>query len=120
VSDGLKQRILGGAATCTAPNHWPNYDPTDPRIVPVFVVPYGSFQGSGNQSFPIQDFAFFYVTGWGGQGNNGDPCTGDDSAPNGDIVGHFIKYIEPVNSGGDSGTPCDPNSLSGCVAVMTR
>jgi hypothetical protein len=122
VADGMNQRILGGASTCTAPNNWPNYAPSDPRIVPVFIVPYGSFSGSGNQSFPIQDFAFFYVTGWGGSGSHADPCVGhgDDSAPNGDLLGHFIKYTEPVNTGGDSGVPCDLTSLSGCVAVMTR
>jgi hypothetical protein len=128
VSAGMNHRILGSEkpASCSAPNRWPNYDPGDPRIIPVFVVPYGSFQGSGNQSFPIQDFAFFYITGWTGQGNGFDnPCqgNGDDPVPNndaGNIVGHFIKYVEPVNNGGDSGTPCDLTSVSGCVAVMTR
>jgi hypothetical protein len=128
VSAGMNHRILGSekASVCTAPNHWPNYDPSDPRIIPVFIVPYGSFQGSGNQAFPVQDFAFFYITGWTGQGNGFDnPCQGhgDDPVPGNDaglIVGHFIKYIEPVNNGGDSGTPCDLSSLSGCVAVMTK
>jgi Flp pilus assembly protein TadG len=128
VSAGMNHRILGNekAKVCTAPNHWPNYGPSDPRIIPVFVVPYGSFQGSGNQAFPIQDFAFFYITGWTGQGNGFDnPCQGqgDDPVPGNDagaIVGHFIKYVEPVNNGGDSGTPCDLSSLSGCVAVMTK
>jgi hypothetical protein len=127
-SAGMNNRILGNekASSCTAPNHWPNYDPADPRIIPVFVVPYGSFQGSGNQAFPIQDFAFFYITGWTGQGNGFDnPCQGhgDDPVPGNDagtIVGHFIKYVEPVNNGPDSGTPCDLNSVSGCVAVMTK
>jgi hypothetical protein len=122
VADGLNQRIDKGT-TCTAPNHWPNYAPGDPRIVPVVVVPYGSFAGSGNASFPIQDFAFFYVTGWSGSGSHADPCAGQgDEIPanNGDLYGHFIKYIEPNDNGGSSGTPCDLSSLSGCVAVMTR
>jgi Putative Flp pilus-assembly TadE/G-like len=128
ISAGMNHRILGSekADSCTQPNHWPNYDPGDPRIIPVFVVPYGSFQGSGNQAFPIQDFAFFYITGWTGQGSGFDnPCQGhgDDPVPGNDagtIVGHFIKYVESVNNGEDSGTPCDLSSLSGCVAVMTR
>jgi Putative Flp pilus-assembly TadE/G-like len=128
VSAGMNHRILGNekAKVCTAPNHWPNYDPGDPRIIPVFVVPYGSFKGSGNEAFPVQDFAFFYITGWTGQGNGFDnPCQGqgDDPVPGNDagvIVGHFIKYVESVNNGGDSGTPCDLSSLSGCVAVMTK
>lgn len=123
VADGINQRVNGGSATCTSPNHWPNYDPSDPRIVPVFVVPYGSFGGSGNTSFPVQDFAFFYVTGWSGSGGHADPCANQgDEIPsnNGDLYGHFIKYTEPVNTSGDSGTPCDLSSLSGCVAVMTK
>jgi Putative Flp pilus-assembly TadE/G-like len=130
VSAGMNERILGDAKarSCTAPNHWPNYDPGDPRIVPVFVVPYGSFQGSGNDSFAVQDFAYFYVTGWTGQGNGFDnPCqgNGDDPVPGndaGDIVGYFIKYVETPNNGGGGDTPCDLSggSISGCVAVMTR
>jgi hypothetical protein len=124
----MNHRILGNekASACTAPNHWPNYDPSDPRILPVFIVPYGSFQGSGNQAFPVQDFAYFYITGGTGQGNGfANPCqgNGDDPVPGNDsgvIVGHFIKYIDPVNNGGDNGSPCDLNSISGCVAVMTR
>jgi putative Flp pilus-assembly TadE/G-like protein len=128
VSAGMNHRILGSEkpSVCSAPNHWPSYDPGDRRIIPVFVVPYGSFQGSGNQAFPVQDFAFFYITGWTGQGNGFDnPCQGhgDDPVPGNDagaIVGHFIKYVEPVNDGGAGATPCDLSSLSGCVAVMTR
>jgi hypothetical protein len=128
VSAGMNHRILGSekASVCSAPNRWPGYEPGDPRIIPVFVVPYGSFKGSGNEAFPIQDFAFFYITGWTGQGNGFDnPCQGhgDDPVPGNDagaIVGHFIKYVDAVNDGADSGAPCDMSSLSGCVAVMTR
>jgi hypothetical protein len=129
VSAGMNHRVLGSekATACTAPNHWPDYAPGDPRIMPVFVVPYGSFQGSGNQAFPIQDFASFYITGWTGQGNGFDnPCQGhgDDPVPGNDagvIVGHFIKYIQPVNDGGAGDTPCDlSGSISACGAVMTR
>jgi hypothetical protein len=129
VSAGMNHRILGSekATICSAPNHWPDYAPTDPRIVPVFVVPYGSFQGQGNQSFPIQDFAYFYTTGWTGQGNGFDnPCQGhgDDPVPGNDaglIVGHFIKYVQTLDDGGAGSSPCDlSGSISGCAAVMTK
>jgi hypothetical protein len=128
VSAGMNLRILGAAnaSTCSAPNHWPDYDPGDPRIIPVFLVPFGSFSGSGNASFPVQDFAYFYITGWTGQGNGFDnPCqgNGDDPVPGNDaglIVGHFIKYINALNTGGAGDEACDLTSISGCVAVMTR
>ena len=128
VSAGMNQRLLGNEkpAACTAPNHWPNYAPNDPRIIPVFLVPFGSFTGSGNDSFPVSDFAFFYITGWTGQGNGfANPCqgNGDDPVPGDDaglIVGHFIKHVDTVNVGGAGTTPCDLTTLSGCVAVMTR
>ncbi|MEP6954057.1 MAG: pilus assembly protein TadG-related protein [Solirubrobacteraceae bacterium] len=128
VAAGMNHRVLGAEkpSSCTASNHWPDYAPGDKRILPLFVVPYGSFQSSGNQTFPIQDFAYFYVTGWTGQGGGFDnPCqgNGDDPATDaGAIVGHFIKYVETPNTGNAGDTPCDlsGNSISGCVAVMTK
>ena len=128
VAAGMNHRVLGSEkpSSCTAPNHWPNYTPGDPRILPLFVVPFGSFQGSGNQTFPIQDFAFFYVTGWTGQGGGfANPCQGQGDDPASDagaIVGHFIKYVETPNTGNAGDTSCDlsGSSISGCVAVMTK
>jgi hypothetical protein len=135
VTQGMEARILCGGDLqncnnpgCTAPNHWrdnypalPTLDPSDPRIVPVFLVPFGSFNGSGNAIVPVQDFATFYVTGWGGSGNNnGDPCPNADPAslPAGYISGHFIKYVDTINTGGGT-TVCDPTSFGACVAVLT-
>jgi len=138
VPAGLNLRILGDEkpATCTNPNRWPDaagdgqpdYQPGDPRIVPVFLVPFGSFTGSGSGTVPVQEFAFFYVTGWTGQGGGfSNPCqgNGDDPVPGNDaafIVGHFIKYVQNPNDGGFGEQPCDldTNSLGGCVAVMTK
>jgi hypothetical protein len=130
VSSGMNLRILGDekAHSCTAPNHWssfPALDPGDPRILEVFVTPFGAFGGSGSTTVPVTDFATFYVTGWTGQGNGFDnPCEGqgDDAVPNGDsgyIVGHFIKYISPNLDGGGTAA-CDPLGLGSCVAVMTQ
>jgi hypothetical protein len=130
VPAGMNLRILGDeqAAVCTAPNNWaqfPNLPRDDPRIIEVFLTPFGSFSGSGSTTVPVTDFATFYVTGWTAQGQGfANPCqgNGDDPVPNGDagyIVGHFIKYIQ--NTGAGSGTtPCDPDAFGSCVAAMTR
>jgi hypothetical protein len=130
VPAGMNQRILGSdkPASCTAPNHWsqfPNLNPQDPRIIQVFLTPYGAFSGNGSTTVPVTDFATFYVTGWTGQGQGfNNPCqgNGDDPVPNNDagyIVGHFIKYIQTLSTGSGS-QACDPNAFGACVAVMSR
>jgi hypothetical protein len=130
MTQGIQDRILcGGQACqgnpgCTAPNHWsqfPNLPAGDPRIVPVFLTPFGTFSQSGNEVVPVTDFAEFYVTGWGGNGNgNNDPCPGADAAPTGDIAGHFIKYVQSINNGSTGSQLCDPTAFAPCVAVMTQ
>jgi Flp pilus assembly protein TadG len=135
VASGLNERILGSSkpTSCTSPNHWqsftftdgiPNVSPSDPRAIDLFVTPYGSFGGSGASSqFPIADFATFYVTGWQDNGNGfSNPCQGqgDDPAAGGTIVGHFIKYINTLDTNDGGGDPCAVASLDSCVAVLTR
>jgi hypothetical protein len=124
VGAGMNQRILGTdkPTTCTSPNHWsdyPNLSQSDPRIVSVFLTPFGTFQGSGSGTVPVQDFGTFYVTGWSGSGNGfNNPCP-DPVPASGFITGHFIKFVKSIGSG--SGTqPCDLTSFGACVAVMTR
>ncbi len=130
VPAGLNLRILGNEkpSSCTAPNNWsqfPSLPQNDPRIIEVFLTPFGSFDGSGSTTVPVTDFATFYVTGWTGQGQGfNNPCqgNGDDPVPNNDpgvIVGHFIKYIQATGTGSGT-TPCDPNAFGSCIAVMTR
>ena len=118
VEQGLRDRILGGAAQCTSPNNWasfPDLPPGDPRIVPVFITPFGTFTGSGNDVVPVKNFGAFYVTGW-----FSSPCSGDDPVPDrGYIVGRFIKYAFSLNSGGGSGELCDFDAFGSCIAVMT-
>ena len=114
VEHGMKDRILGGSNSCTAPINWPNYDSDDPRIVPLIITPFGTFSGSGNDIVPVIDFAAFYVVGW-----NSDPCPGAHAVPKGYIAGHFIKYAEP-NPNGAGKNVCDPDLISPCVPVMTR
>jgi hypothetical protein len=126
VNQGLLIRTQDGSNTCVHPNNWssfPNFPDGDPRIVPVFLVPFGAFGGSGsNNVIPVTGFATFYVTGWsqGNGGQQGDPCPGADAVNGGgEITGHFIKYVDSVNTGG-GGPACDFNSLGTCVAVLTE
>jgi hypothetical protein len=131
VPAGLNKRILGTEkpASCTAPNNWsqfPNLSHGDPRIVHVFLTPYGSFSGNGSSTVPVSEFATFYVTGWTSQGSGfANPCQGrgDDPVPGNDagyIVGHFIKYIDVLNDGSSGSQPCDLSSFGMCVAVLTQ
>ena len=84
---GLNERILGTDKpnSCTSPNHWPQLSsPGDPRVVQLFVTPFGSFDGNGTTTVPVTRFAAFYITGWTGQGSGfNNPCqgNGDDPAP---------------------------------------
>jgi hypothetical protein len=135
VYQGMLQRIHGGVNSCVNPINWKDVNgdglvtipddipPADPRIIPVFVTPFGSFGGSGNAVVPITNFATFYVTGFSKNGGGqGDPCPGADPVPvkqGGWIVGHFIKYVEAINTGG-GGSSCDFTSFGTCVAVLTQ
>ena len=135
VYQGMLDRTQGGTNTCINPINWrdvngdglvtiPEDIPAgDTRIIPVFVTPFGSFGGSGNAVIPITNFATFYVTGFSKNGGGqGDPCPGADPVPTksgGWIVGHFIKYVDTINSGG-GGATCDFTSFGTCVAVLTQ
>ena len=101
----------------------PTYPFNDPRIVYVFMVPFGSFRGSGNTILPIVSFGIFYVRGWGGNGGgNDDPCTGAGNVPNvpaGDLAGNFITHV--ADSATAFGTEaCVVGSFNPCVTVMTK
>jgi hypothetical protein len=125
VSDGFNLAILGDdkASTCTHPNLYATnfgaWDPGDPRIIQLLLTPFGSFSGTGNGTVPVTGFATFYVTGWRGNADK-NPCqgAGDDTAPKGGVVGHFIKYVQ--TSGTPSPSACDDQALSTCLAVLTR
>jgi hypothetical protein len=143
VSDGMLCRIYGvcysGSPVCSkAPIHWvdsngdgkitipEDISPSDPRIMSVFVTPFGAFSGSGANVVPISNFASFYVTGFSKNGGGqGDPCNGPpapDPVPSktgGYVVGHFIKYVETIGGGGN-GDPCDFTSFGTCVVVLTK
>jgi hypothetical protein len=140
VGKGLNARILcpkadwGLAAcsspfkptTCTHPNNWSQFDTglpaNDPRIVQLFITRYGAFSGTGGFTVPVTRFATFYVTGWNGSGGGfPNPCqgNGDDSAADGEIVGHVIKYIDTLGSTTET-TLCNLSDATPCVPVMTQ
>jgi hypothetical protein len=124
VTQGMEDRLMPGGVC--APNNWasfPNFSPGDPRLIPVILTPFGSFGGSGNDIIPVTGFSEFYVTGWAKNSGSSNPqpdCPGDDKPPGkGYIVGHFVKYVDSLNTGGGT-TTCDFNAFGNCVAVLTR
>jgi Flp pilus assembly protein TadG len=134
LNHGLNQRIYGSnnppASACNPGGYggvlWIRNEgfnqikfPDDKRMLALFVVPLGSFQGTGNEVVPVIDFGFFYVTGY-----SGDPCAGVD--PNDDpvtsgasVVGHFIKFF-PIDDHHTSDDNCNLNTITPCVGVLTR
>ena len=96
---------------------FPDFDKDDPRIVPVFLTPFGTFQSTGQENVPVTGFAVFYVTGWDGSRLT---CPTDDPAPSKSIVGHYIKYVQAINDGSAGEELCDIEELGSCVAVLTR
>ena len=68
---GMNLRVHGdeNPSSCVSPNDWssfPDFERDDPRIVPVFITPFGTFQSTGQENVPVTGFATFYVTGWDG------------------------------------------------------
>lgn len=129
IGKGLNLRILRDTKPKSCPaawaNHWssfPTFSADDKRLVYVLLTDYNSFTGNGNEGFPVRRFAAFYITGW--QGNSGfdNPCQGkgDDNAAVGEVVGHFISYVQQVNDGGAGDELCDLSALNLCVPVLTR
>jgi hypothetical protein len=120
------------------PNRWaaPNtvaelvkQSPPDPRIITTIITDNGALS-NGTTKVPVRSFATFYVTGWAG-----DPCLGQsngtsnglaytkDDKPEGEnsgvLLGHFIKYVDTIGKETGSGR-CEAQSISRCVAVLTR
>jgi hypothetical protein len=96
----------------------PSLPKDDSRIIQLFIEPYAS---NGAKSAPIQDFATFYATGWDGdECNKKKPSHLDDEAGKGEIVGHFIKYVNTLNTEDGGGQKCNLNALGQCIAVLTR
>jgi hypothetical protein len=146
VAKGLKDRVLEGGNSCVPDNdtdptnfrrgwNWwnnglgsphpnagsmfPNFEPTDPRLVTLFVTPFGSFQGSGNAIFPISGFGAFYITGWAITAGEQDPCPGADPAPEKFLMGHFIKDVL-ISGATPSNNKCNPASLTPCVVALVE
>ena len=90
---------------------------------------------------PVRKFAAFYVTGWDVSNNETNGCDANDLHPdqdpnddadgngkvdrfdydnndNGDVWGHFGKYV--ANTGSSDGTVCDFTDSQVCVGVLTR
>jgi hypothetical protein len=127
---GLNTRLGNSPGNCASPNNWadfPDLNPGDPRIAPVFLVPFGFGENGAtgaDETLPVTGFATFYITGYHGNPGNGQSsqsiCPTDDPAETGEIVGHFIKYVDVLNEGGGGTQPCSTSELGPCVAVLTE
>jgi hypothetical protein len=115
VSQGLAARIGTDPATCA--NNWPDYPANDKRQVPLFLVPFTAFGGSGgNETYPVIGFGAFYITGY-----HNDPCpNATPNVPQGTVAGYFITYIPDGGSAKPSTKPCDPLALAPCVPVLVK
>jgi hypothetical protein len=106
----------------------PTIQDGDKRLIPLIITSYGAFAHNGNTRVPVVNFGAFYVTGWD-QGNSG-PCTttgapnGNEPFPgtgssNGDIWGHFYKYVGNFPGGTTGGITCDFNTFGLCTVQLT-
>jgi hypothetical protein len=115
VSQGFGDRIGTDAMTCG--NNWPNFPANDKRQVPLFLVPFSAFNGTGsNVTYPVIGFGAFYVTGY-----HNDPCpNATPGVPQGEIAGHFITYLPAPKGATPSEKPCDPLGLTPCIPVLVK
>jgi hypothetical protein len=131
LADGIAARTGNGSGQCDVPNAYAQYfvDKTaeiamnDRRLMPVFVVPFGSFKGPADNAVPILEIAYFYVTDWGAPHNNGDPCADRSQTrepPVGRVDGYLVSVIVP-NTGPTEPAPlvCDQPRLRPCRAVLS-
>jgi hypothetical protein len=120
-------------------NHGNHLRNDDPRFVLLFITPYNSFTGNGNETYPITAVGGFYITGYGRTSGNGsltveDPCStgngqsvgaGNTPPPDADLStsgamawGHFVVPVDLGASGGGTGILCEPSAPGSCVAVL--
>lgn len=129
---GMNARFAG-----CPPNNWvppaggglPTIQDGDPRLIPLIITSYGAFAHNGNTRVPVQNFGGFYVTGWD-QGNGQVPCA-ETGAPanqpfpgtgssNGDIWGHFYKYVGSLPGNTQGGSTCDFSAFGLCTVQLTQ
>ena len=125
-----------------------NYGYTnDPRYVTLIITDNTAFSSS-NTAEPVKYFAGFYATGWDTGNGSGKPkgCYGfplvntcgnpnNDAHPllgclagnitsrdNGDMWGHFVKFVGFSSSGTPSDDVCDltSGSVETCIAVLVE
>ena len=130
----MLNRTQGGSNTCVNPINWRDTNgdglvtipedipPGDARIIPVFVTPFGSFNGSGNAVVLITNFASFYVTGSARTAAAREirapaPILSRPSPAAGSSA---ISSITSTRSTRAAAALRDFNSFGTCVAVLTQ
>lgn len=117
VPKALNKRFPG----CPA-NNWPDYDLGDPRIVQLMVTDFSNLLGSGKKLIPVDNFATFYVTGWGGAncGANEAPPKPVPKNLTGYIWGHFIQYSNPGDTPSRILCSTTGNNIIPCVPALVK
>jgi hypothetical protein len=121
IRQGMNTRFAPGG-NCL-PNNYPTIVPGDKRVVIVMITDFSAFEGGGNTTVPVVTYGAFYVVGWdgapGGCDNEPYSHTGlGGSSGNGDVWGHFIKYVDTNGRPGPG--LCDPSGLLPCVPMLTQ
>ena len=135
IDSGMTQRITVNG-TCS-PNVLKTGTPadiqdSDPRLITLALVPFDSFSDSGSSlSYPVLDFVNFYVTGWTDNQGHATTCGALTNQYPPNFVDGFFKaylygrYVQRLNvpnpeENPDPTTPCQFNTVYGCVAVLTE
>lgn len=127
VTKPLSARFGCSSNPPTYPNNWPNFSvPGDKRAVTMILTSYNAYANggkqNGSQTYPVEGFGNFYITGF-----SGDTCVGDAPPPpaaaadgnnSGDIWGYFIQYA--VGGAIPSGKKCQANTFGTCVPALVR
>jgi hypothetical protein len=118
-----------GGNPCQTKNNWPKQlgdpmpDPSDPRIITIFVTDENAFGGSGNDIYPIRRFAAFYMTGADGLSCDFPGTQEDDDPLNPlpkNVYGHWLSYVIPNPNGVPSNELCSFNDGGLCIAVLVE
>lgn len=119
IRQGIGERF---ANPCT-PNNWPTAlgqplpDPTDPRLVILFITDETSFTSSGRKLYPIRRFGAFYITSADGMNCPGDVPSNPGSK---NVWGHFYTYTVPNPNATPSAELCAFDQGNPCLSELVE
>ena len=115
-------------APAPSPNNWttdfPLFDAADPRIVQVFLTPYGSLRGQrqhDRSGHELRDFLRHRLDGNGGSTTRAR-ANGDEIEGTGEAGLHLrpLHQVHPTLPSGGGTEKCDFDSFGACTMVLTE